>query len=183
MAHTWTFDKLMKSGQQLNPSIRGKNSRYTPKFEISHYTSGPHRGQKVIVPFMGTKSVLISMRAWGVTQASLHNVTLLFSNVEILKEDPKSRNYFQIEYDGQMYWIQKFDRFRHPLTSRCTCADYFYRFAWYNYYNAHCLYGPAPRAYQKKTNRPPQNPRKLPGICKHIINAWQILANSGLTVN
>lgn len=121
MAHTYTWDKLVKNAYRLNPKTRGPNSRYTPKFEVMSYTSGPNRGQRVIVPYVGTKSVLISLRAWGVTQASLHNVTLLFSQVDIQKEDPKSTNYFQIQYEGQMYWIHKLDKFKHPLTSRCTC--------------------------------------------------------------
>lgn len=121
MAHTYTWDKLVKNAYRLNPKTRGPNSRYTPKFEVMSYTSGPNRGQKVIVPYIGTKSVLISLRAWGVTQASLHNVTLLFSQVDIRKEDPKSTDYFQIQYEGQMYWIHKLDKFKHPLTSRCSC--------------------------------------------------------------
>lgn len=121
MAHRFTWDKLVKNAYRLNPKTRGPNSPYTPKFEVSSFTSGPNRGQKCIVPFVGTKSVLISLRAWGVTQASLHNITLLFSGVEIKTEDPQSTNYFQIQYDGKMYWIQKLDKFRHSLTSRCTC--------------------------------------------------------------
>lgn len=121
MAHRFTWDKLAKNAYRLNPKSRGHNYPYVPKFEIQSYTSGENRGQKVIVPFVGTKSILISLRAWGVTQASLHNITLLFSNVDIQTEDPHSNNYFQIQYDGKIYWIQKLDRFKHPLTSRCTC--------------------------------------------------------------
>ena len=321
MAHKYTWDKLVKNAYRLNPKSRGHRYPYTPKFEVSAYTSGPNRGQKVIVPFVGTKSVLISLRAWGVTQASLHNVTMLFSEVDIQKQDPHSTNYFQIQYEGEMYWIRKLDKFKNPLTARCTCftgdtkvlladgtsktfkelekeeefelfsydyinnkivvskagnsrlikqnapiielifndnsklkctpdhktylkngqlefacnllnktvltksgkdlivtdikevenedvycltnpefgnfcvqvgedgvveancADFFFTFAWYNYHNAHCLYGPAPRPYQKKTNRPPRNPQGIPGVCKHIYNAWEILRNSGLTIN
>ena len=121
MAHKYTWDKLVKNAYRLNPKSRGHRYPYTPKFEISAYTSGPNRGQKVIVPFVGTKSVLISLRAWGVTQASLHNVTMLFSEVDIQKQDPHSTNYFQIQYEGEMYWIRKLDKFKNPLTARCTC--------------------------------------------------------------
>lgn len=183
MGHNYTWQKLAQNAYRLNPKSRGHNYPYTPKFEIGQYTSGPNRGQKVIVPFVGTKSVLISLRAWGVTQASLHNITMLFSDVDIRTEDPQSSNFFQIEYEGQMYWIQKLDKLRHPLTSRCTCADFFYTFSFYNYNVAHCLYGPAPKPYIKKTNRPPRNPQHVPGICKHLYNAWAILRNSGLTIN
>ena len=121
MAHTWTWDKLVKNATRLNPKSRGLKSPYTPKFEMQKFSSGPNRGKNVVVPFIGTKSVLINLRAWGVTQASLHNVTLLFSGVDIKTEDPKSYRYFQIQYDGQMYWISKLDKFRNPLTFRCTC--------------------------------------------------------------
>lgn len=183
MAHRFTWDKLVKNAYRLNPKSRGAKYPWTPKFEVSSFTSGPNRGQKCIVPFVGTKSVLISLRAWGVTQASLHNITLLFSGVDIKTEDPQSTNYFQIQYDGKMYWIQKLDKFRHPLTSRCTCADEFFTFAWWKA-QAGCLYGPRPRPYQRKTTTYPQrNPQHLIGCCKHVYNAWEVLRNSGLTVN
>ena len=110
MAHRWTWQKLAQNSDRLNPKSRGRNYPYVPKWEIQNFTSGINKGQRVIVPFMGTKSVLISMRAWGVTQASLHKVTLLFSGVDIRTEDPQSRNYFQIQYEDKMYWIQKLDR-------------------------------------------------------------------------
>lgn len=183
MGHNYTWQKLAQNAYRLNPKSRGHNYPYTPKFEIGQYTSGPNRGQKVIVPFVGTKSVLISLRAWGVTQASLHNITMLFSDVDIRTEDPQSSNFFQIEYEGQMYWIQKLDKLRHPLTWRCTCKDSFFTWAYPAYYIGHCLFGPAPKAYIKKTNRPPRNGANLIGICKHVYNAWAILRNSGLTIN
>ena len=122
MAHTWTWDKLVRNSERLNPKSRGRNSAYTPKFEVQGFTSGPNRGQKVIVPFVGTRTCLVSLRAWGVTQASLHNVTLSFSEVDIKTENPNNeREYFQIEYNGQMYWIHKFDRLKNPMANRCTC--------------------------------------------------------------
>ena len=131
MAHRFTWDKLAKNAYRLNPKTRGHNYPYVPKFETTGFTSGPNKGQKVIVPFVGTKSCLISLRCWGVTQASMHKVTLLFSDVDIKTEDPNNMNYFQIQYDNQMYWIHKFDKFRNPLTSRCSCASYFFDFSYY----------------------------------------------------
>lgn len=121
MGHHYTWDKLVKNAYRLNPKSRGQNYPYTPKWEYQTYTSGEDRGQKVIVPFKGTNSVLISLRAWGVTQASLHNVTLYFQDVDIQTEDPNSTDYFQIQYKGVMYWVHKLDKYRNPLTSRCTC--------------------------------------------------------------
>ena len=181
--HHYTWDKLVKNAYRLNPKSRGPNYPYTPKWEFGYFSSGPNRGQKVVIPFKGTNSVLISLKCWGVTQASLHQVTLLFHDVDIQLENPNDTNYFQVEYKDKMYWIKKLDKFRNPLTSRCSCADYFYTFAYYNY-NAKCLYGPRPRAYIRKTTwMPPRNAHGLVGCCKHIFNAWQILKNSGMTLN
>lgn len=174
MAHTYTWDKLAKNASRLNPKTRGSRYPYTPKFE-----------QIMIIPFAGTKTCLVKLQAWGVTQNSLHQVTLLFGDCEILvgEQEVSLWDYFKVEYKDQVYYIKKFDKFRNPLTSRCSCRDYFYTWGWYNYYNAHCLYGPPPRPYKKKTNRPPRNPRGIPGICKHLYNAWDFLKGNGLTLN
>lgn len=183
MAHTYTWTKLAQNAYRLNPKSRGPKYPYVPKWEIQGFTSGMNKGQKVIVPYVGTKSVLISLKAWGVTQASLHNVTLLFSDVDILTENPNNMNYFQIEYDNIMYWIKKLDRNRNPLTARCTCKDEFFTWAYYRK-AAGCLYGPAPRPYQRKTTwMPPRNPNGIVGICKHVYHSWQVLKDSGLTLN
>ncbi len=183
MAHRWTYTDLDKSAERLNPKSRGNKYPYTPKFEINNYTSGPNASKHVLVPYVGTRSLLISLRAWGVTQSNLHAVTMLFGDVDIVLSDPQDRRYFPLHWDGNDYWVRKLNKDRNPLTARCSCADFFFTFAWYNYHNAHCLYGPAPRPYQKKTNRPPRNPQGLPGICKHIHNAWELLRNSGFTEN
>ena len=181
--HHWTYDKLAKNAYRMNPKTRGPNYPYVPRYEYQSFTDGPNRGQKVIVPFVGTKSLLISLRAWGVTQSSMHQVTLHFSDVDIRTEDPKSSNYFQIQYNGATYWCHKLDRYRNPLTSRCSCRDYFFTWAYYNFL-ASCLFGAKPRPYKRKTTtRPPRNPHGIIGICKHVYHAWALLRNSGMTVN
>lgn len=183
MAHHWTWQKLAQNAYRLNPKTRGLKYPYTPKWEQLCFTGGKNKGQKVIVPYKGTNTLLISLRAWGVTQASLHNVTLLFSDVDIQTENPNDYNYFQIEYEGTMYWCKKLDRMRNPLTSRCSCKDEFFSFALWKS-RAGCLYGPAPKPYIRKTTTYPQrNPQHIVGCCKHVYNAWAYLRNSGLTIN
>lgn len=174
MSHHYTWDKLMKNSMRLNPKTRGINSPHTPKFE-----------KLLVLPFVGTKSCLIKLQAWGVTQNALHQVSMLFSDCEIKtgEQELSLWDYFKVEYKGEIYYVKKFDKFRNPLTSRCSCKSYFFDFAWYNYYNAHCLYGPPPKPYRKKTNRPSRNPLHIPGICKHVYNAWDYLKREGFTVN
>ena len=175
MPHTWTWDKLAKNAYRLNPKTRGFNYPYVPKFELL-----------MIIPFVGTKSCLVKLQAWGVTQHNLHQVTLLFTDCEILtgEQDVSLWQYFKVTYKGETYYIKKFDKLRNPVSQRCSCKDYFYTWGWYNYYNAHCLYGPAPRPYQRKTTTyPRRNPTGMPGICKHLYHAWEYLRLKGFTLN
>lgn len=51
---------------------------------------------------------------------------------------------------------------------RCTCEDFRWRFASYNY-SDNSLQGDPPDAYAKKTDRPSVNPNNTPGVCKHLI--------------
>lgn len=62
----------------------------------------------------------------------------------------------------------------------CTCLDFHYRFAMWNF-NDNALAGPKPPLYQRKTtNRPPANPMQVPGICKHLIKLTDTLKQNGL---
>ena len=62
------------------------------------------------------------------------------------------------------------------------CADFVYRWGWYDYYNANCMYGPAPRPYKKVagSNRQSVNPNKIPGICKHVLGTVKALESKGV---
>ena len=175
MSHTYTWDKLAKNAARLNPKSRGANYPYVPKFELLG-----------VIPFIGTKSCLVKLQAWGVTQNSLHQVTLLFSDCDIyMGEQTLSLwDYFKIEYQGEVYYVKKFNKLKNPLTSRCTCKDSFFTWSYYNYRNGNCLYGPMPKPYQRKTTwMPPRNPMGIPGICKHIYHAWDYLKKQGFTQN
>jgi hypothetical protein len=45
--------------------------------------------------------------------------------------------------------------------------DFYWRFAMYNDKDDSLL-GKPPAPYVKKTDREPQNPKQVPGVCKHI---------------
>jgi hypothetical protein len=62
-----------------------------------------------------------------------------------------------------------------PLNARfndvevsCSCLDFRFRFAEFHYKN-NSLNGNPPPPYVKKTDRPPVNPKKALGACKHLI--------------
>ena len=112
MPHTYTWDKLAKNSIRLNPNSRGPNYPATPKFELL-----------MVIPYIGTKSVLVKLQAWGVTQNNLHQVTLLFQDCEILtgEQNLSLIEYFKVDYQNETYWVKKFDKLKNPMSNRCTC--------------------------------------------------------------
>ena len=64
----------------------------------------------------------------------------------------------------------------------CDCEDYQFRFAQYNIQN-NCHIGPNPQNYVKKTDRPPVNPSRVPGMCKHIIKVSDELKDQGILID
>lgn len=109
----YTWNKLASNATILNPSSRGINYPYVPKWDT-----------ELILPYIGTKSVLVKLKAWGKTQQNIHNVTLLFGDCEILEGDHPELSlyeYFRIDYQGKIYYIKKFNRLKNPLTNRCSC--------------------------------------------------------------
>lgn len=177
--NTWTINKLIQSSARLK-SWRGNWANYRDL--------GTLVGEIKFTPFLGTKSLLIVAEYIGVSQAPRHHkVNLFFEQVEILEELPNNdrsylREYFAVDYNGKIYYIKKLSASRNPIRVRCSCADFVYRWGWYDYYNANCMYGPAPRPYKKVagSNRQSVNPNKIPGICKHVLGTVKALESKGV---
>lgn len=61
----------------------------------------------------------------------------------------------------------------------CSCPAFYFYFAWYNY-ETQSLFGEKPEPYVRVTTSiPPKNPRHLPGVCKHLISAYDMLRWQG----
>lgn len=82
--------------------------------------------------------------------------------------------------DGQQHTIQPITLETKRVKVNCNCLDFYHRFAVWNF-NADALSGAKPPLYRRKTNnRPPVNPAKVPGMCKHIIKVVDRLRSFGL---
>lgn len=83
---------------------------------------------------------------------------------------------------GKEYKIEPIRQNGTDVHVGCTCLDFRWRFAYYNK-GVDALYGPTPPLYAKVpgSNKPDANPTKSPGVCKHLIDFADELANSGLT--
>lgn len=176
--NTWTINKLIQSSARLK-SWRGNWANYRDL--------GTQVGEVKFTPFVGTKSCLVTAEYIGVSQAPKHhNVNLFFEQCEILTEAPTDsswrRDYFAVNYNGQIYYIKNLSASRNPVRIRCSCADFYYRWAWSDYYQGNCLYGPSPKVYRPVagSNRGPVNPNNIIGICKHVLGTVKGLEQKGI---
>lgn len=115
--NTWTINKLIQSSARLK-SWRGNWANYRDL--------GTQVGEVKFIPFLGTRSLLINSQYIGVSQAPKHhNVNLFFEQCEILTEVPTDsswrRDYFAVNYNGQIYYIKNLSASRNPVRIRCSC--------------------------------------------------------------
>lgn len=107
--------------------------------------------------------------------------TIQFTGVFYEQEDSPEVVSFK-GTDNADYHIHPISMQDAQIETRCTCLDFYWRFATHNYQND-ALYGDPPPPYRKKTDRPPANPTKSPGMCKHVIKFVDILKQTGIVTD
>lgn len=115
------------------------------------------------------------------TQSNGHEYKqqLLFSDVQFDPEDAEDNITFKAT-DGKDYHIKPISLQGNRIRVNCTCMDFHYRFAMWNYNNG-TLMGRKPKLYQRKTDtRPPVNPGQVDGMCKHLIKVCDRLQQQRL---
>lgn len=83
--------------------------------------------------------------------------------------------------DGQERNMEPVDLTQSNVKVRCNCLDFYFRFSTWNY-NDSSLLGRRPPLYRRVpgSNRPPVNPQRVPGVCKHIIRVVEHLQQAGM---
>jgi hypothetical protein len=127
--------------------------------------------QKSYVTFIGQGFLLIKSLADN--KGKKYNTEIMFEDVEYEDEDtPENITIFSTDKEYQHF--QPIVLAQNNARVRCTCLDFFYRFA-HNNYKADSLYGEVPPIYQRvlgpygePSKRPPVNPLRVPGLCKHL---------------
>ena len=84
------------------------------------------------------------------------------------RDSAKYNTHQFVATDGSTYYAS-YDRVKSlDVKVSCNCKDFRWRFAYYNS-GDDSLYGNPPDPYVSQTDRPPANPSKTPGVCKHLI--------------
>lgn len=108
----------------------------------------------------------------------MYDTVVSFDNVQFIDENDATAISFNA-VDGEEYFIKPFVLNTDNAKVHCMCLDFYYTFSAWNDRDD-SLQGKSPKPYVKKTDRPPRNPPKVPGMCKHLIKLTDVLKSKGL---
>ena len=150
-----------------------------PTTKRQHATDPIKIVQMQLVPAVPSR--IIKVEAVAQSGQKTYDPVLQFNQVDFDEEDT-DQNVTFTGSDGEAYHIVPISLMRNNVQVKCTCLDFFYRFASFNFVDG-SLYGQKPPPYQRRTQtRPPANILKIPGLCKHLIKTGEALKQSGLVV-
>lgn len=130
------------------------------------------------LPYVGTK--FLHVKSSSQSGGHAYEQKMQFTQVQF--EPADSPNNVTVKaMTGQDAHMKPISLSSHNCKVKCTCLDFYYRFATHNA-GDNSLVGRAPPPYQKKTNRPPVNPGQVPGMCKHLLKLVQELQQAGLVL-
>lgn len=174
------LQKLEQLEETTYAELRRDTDRFTPPTTKRQYATGPiHIVKMELVPYVNTTDLLVKAQANSAGSGKRYNPEVLFLDV-VYEDADQPDNVTFTGADGNEYNIEPINLKTSACKVRCTCLDFYYRFANQNA-GSDALYGPPPPPYRRKTeNRPPANPGNTPGLCKHIIKTVDELVRSGL---
>ena len=131
------------------------------------------------VPFV--KNKLLKVSTTISSKGKNYDVAVEFSDV-VFHGTPSDNTLTIKASDQKDYHFSPIKASDNDVKVRCTCLDFHWRFAMWNY-NDGSLIGMKPKLYKKKTDRPPVNPKRAPGMCKHIMKAIGYIQSQGMLVD
>ena len=143
-----------------------------------HTTMRQHATDTIIItnlrwtPYLGMRTLFI--KALAQNEGREYSPIILFKKVNYNSDEVKI-----IDSAGKEYSFGKLSLENTDVVLRCNCADFFYRFNYYDHLDK-SLYGRKRRKYESKGVGPPANPLGLPGICKHLMKTAHVLREAGI---
>ena len=131
-----------------------------------------------MTPFVGMK--MLHVKAVTMSRGNRYECSLQLNGVNYAPADDNSITI--MGSDNKEYTLEPVTLNDHNAKVRCTCLDFFHRFA-QNNNRDQSLVGRAPRPYQRvTTDRPSVNPTRVPGLCKHLLRVVERLESDGVII-
>lgn len=171
---------LQQMIQEATYNTLDKNTRtkMPPTDRREHITHKQYVQTLSLVPALPSKVLKIEAKIKGET--NVYDVVIQFDNV-VFEKIETTKNVEIKGIDNKPYFIKPIQLSTNNAKVSCSCLDFKWRFSLWNLRN-NSLYGQSPQSYVKKSERPPVNPLKVPGVCKHIIKTTETLRESGLII-
>jgi len=143
----------------------------------------PHKQDRKInildvKPFFGTRWIQFDARSTGEgtnKKNQMYDLTMVFYDVDFQDErdaaHPQVINLVSKSGPNEVIvkWAAPCDANTTPTSVFCSCADFRFRWEWYLKKVGSLASGRKARPYTRKTDtRPPANPNRSPGFCKHL---------------
>ncbi len=142
-----------------------------------HATDPVHIVHLKITPYIKTGDLLIETLA--TSDGKKYDQKIMFPHEVKFEDNDTNENVTFTASDNQTYNMQPLSLSGATVRVRCSCLDFRYRFSvWNNAKDA--LYGEPFPPFRRTSNRPPVNPDRVPGLCKHIIKAVEALTQAGI---
>lgn len=165
----------MKSEILLEISFQSLVNNTTRNFPTDRKASS-QRVQLMTTMFIPSEGGL-EIRAKTSTDNADYDSVAYFDKVDYT-DNPNNQSVTFLAQDNTEYHIQAV-RGNANVKVNCTCLDFHYRFALWND-KKQALHGQVPAPYIKKTDSKPQNPGKIPGVCKHLMKMFEHLKREGI---
>lgn len=163
--------------QSTFAELERNTTNFIPPSEKRQWATDPIQiDQMQLIPYEQSSSLMVQSVARN--DEKKYQTIILFNDVTFEQEDTGQNVTFRAP-DNQEHNVQRIQLNQSTVKVKCDCLDFRWRFAIYNAED-NSLYGDSPGLYQKTTNRPPNNPRNVPGVCKHLLKTVQALQQSGL---
>ena len=154
----------------LNDLLQSAIAAFPDTTARQHATEPVEILQLRISPYAGMKTLLV--RANVRNEDRNYRSIVLFKGVNFHPEGEKGR--LKINVDGRDYFFDRLSLDINDVAVRCSCDDFKFRFRHYNRLDK-SLFGADAPVYKSKGVGPPANPRRLEGMCKHLIRLMQVI--------
>lgn len=162
----YSFQKLHTDTKTKFDTPRDQNSKRVQVFTTN------------FIPSVQNNS--LEIRAKTKTDKGAYDSLIYLENVEYVQDESDPSVVSFKSADNTEHFIKPVEAGSNVKVN-CTCLDFYYRLAVWNDKN-NALQGDAPQPYVRKPNsrRPPANPSKTPGVCKHLIKLFDHIKREGI---